>query len=125
MTGALALAAWGARAAASLRVVASSVPHAEILEFVAHKLAPDLPVTLIETCRDISPNALLRDEDTDANPKFLRFLEVASAKLPRFPDDVTLAIFTGNDALETGLVPAQDALALERVECSPYAQTFS
>lgn len=52
-------------------------------------------------------------------------LEVASAKLPRFLDDVTLAIFTGNDALETGLVPAQDALALERVECSPYAQTFS
>lgn len=119
------MAAGGAEAAAPLRVVASSVPHAEILEFVAHKLAPDLPVTLIETSGDIRPNALLRDEDTDANPKFLRFLEVASAKLPRFPDDVTLAIFTGNDALETGLVPAQDALALERVECSPYAQTFS
>ncbi|MCJ2119115.1 hypothetical protein MKK65_21515 [Methylobacterium sp. J-001] len=49
-----------------------SVPHAEILEFVAHKLAPDLPVTLIETSGDIRPNARPRDENTDANPKFLR-----------------------------------------------------
>ena len=54
-------------APASLRVVASSVPHAEILEFVAVKLDPALPLKIIEISGDLRPNALLRDGDADAN----------------------------------------------------------
>lgn len=68
LTGSLALlAASTARAAAPLRVVASSVPHAEILGFVQDKLAPDLPLRIIEISGDIRPNRLILDGDADAN----------------------------------------------------------
>jgi D-methionine transport system substrate-binding protein len=68
LTGSLALlAATTARAAAPLRVVASSVPHAEILGFVQDKLAPDLPLRIIEISGDIRPNRLILDGDADAN----------------------------------------------------------
>ncbi|MCC0806838.1 ABC transporter substrate-binding protein [Methylobacterium sp. W2] len=61
------LTASAARAAAPLRVVASSVPHAEILTFVQDKLAPDLPLRIIEISGDIRPNRLVIDGDADAN----------------------------------------------------------
>ncbi len=204
-----------ARAAAPpLRVVASSVPHAEILEFVAEKLASDLPLKVIEISGDLRPNALLRDGDADANffqhvpylrseeaamglrfaviaavhieplglysrraksladlpvggvvalsnnvsntsrglsllqandlirlraaeagikatlddvienPKNFRFVEIAPPQLPRSLDDVALAVINGNYALEAGLEPARDALALERAEGNPYANVL-
>ena len=68
LTGSLALlAASTARASAPLRVVASSVPHAEILGFVQDKLAPDLPLRIIEISGDIRSNRLILDGDADAN----------------------------------------------------------
>lgn len=215
LSGALALSLAQARAAAApLRVVASSVPHAEILEFVAEKLAPDLPLKIIEISGDLRPNALLRDGDADANffqhvpflrseeaamgvrfavvatvhveplglysrrakslvdlpaggvvslsnsvsntsrglsllqanglirlaakgpdanasvddiidnPKNFRFVEIAPPQLPRSLDDVALAVINGNYALEAGLEPARDALALERAEGNPYANVL-
>ena len=207
----MALSLGPARAAvAPLRVVASSVPHVEILDFVADKLAADLPLKIIEISGDLRPNALLRDGDADANffqhvpflrteeaamevhfavvaavhieplglysrrvkaldalptgglvslsntvsntnrgllllqanglirlrtkdagalatlddvienPKKLRFVEIAPPQLPRSLDDVALAVINGNYALEAGLEPARDALALERAEGNPY-----
>ncbi|KAB1071736.1 MetQ/NlpA family ABC transporter substrate-binding protein [Methylobacterium planeticum] len=66
--GSLALVAISSvRAATPLRVVASSVPHAEILAFVQDKLARDLPLRVIEISGDIRPNRLLLDGDADAN----------------------------------------------------------
>lgn len=214
LAGALALAVTGARAATPLRVIASSVPHAEILRYVTDDLAPDFPVRVIEISGDVRPNALLRDGDADANffqhvpylraeeaqlgvrfavvasvhveplgiyarrvktladlargarvavandvtnftrglrllqanglirlrsddadsvatlrdiaenPKDLHIVEVARPQLPRSLDDVTLAVINGNDALEFGLVPARDALALERAEGNPYANVL-
>ncbi|MCJ2011491.1 MetQ/NlpA family ABC transporter substrate-binding protein [Methylobacterium sp. J-076] len=215
LSGALALSIAPARAAAApLRVVASSAPHAEILEFVAEKLAPDLPLKTIEISGDLRPNALLRDGDADANffqhvpflrseeaamgmrfavvaavhieplglysrrarslaalpaggvvslsnsitntsrglsllqanglirlramgaganatlddivenPKNFRFVEIAPPQLPRSLDDVALAVINGNYALEAGLEPARDALALERAEGNPYANVL-
>ena len=56
-----------ARAATPLKVVASSVPHAEILTYVQDKLAPDLPLRIIEISGDIRPNRLVLDGDADAN----------------------------------------------------------
>jgi D-methionine transport system substrate-binding protein len=194
-------------------VVASLVPHAEILEFVGRTLAPDFPLKLIVTSGGIRPNALLRDGDADANffqhepflraeeaqlgvtfavvaavhieplgiysrcvatlaevpqgasvtlpnkvtnfsrglkllqesglirlrpgdgtfatvqevaenPKSLCSVEIAPAQLPRSLDDVSLAVINSNYALETGLVPARDALALERTEGNPYANVL-
>ncbi len=204
-----------ARAApAPLRVVASSVPHAEILEFAAEKLGPELPLKIIEISGDLRPNALLRDGDADANffqhvpflrseeasmgmrfsvaaavhieplglysrraksladvpaggivslsnsvsntsrgllllqanglirlrskepgvdltlddvvenPRTFRFVEIAPPQLPRSLDDVALAVINGNYALEGGLEPARDALALERAEGNPYANVL-
>lgn len=195
-------------------MVASSVPHTEILEFVERTLDPGFPLTLIETTGDIRPNGLLRDGDADANffqhvpylraeeaqlgvslaviaavhveplgiysrrlktleavprearvalpnnvPNFswglklleasglirlhsggdgtlatvqdiagnqrdLRFVEVASAQLPRSLDDVDVAVINSNYALESGLDPARIALALERAEGNPYANVL-
>lgn len=195
-------------------MVAFSVPHTEILEFVERTLDPGFPLTLIETIGDIRPNGLLRDGDADANffqhvpylraeeaqlgvhlaviaavhveplgiysrrlktleavqrearvalpnnvpnfsrglklldasglirlhsgrdgtfatvqdiagnPRDLHFVEVASAQLPRSLDDVDVAVINGNYALESGLVPARDALALERAEGNPYANVL-
>ncbi len=204
-----------ARAApAPLRVVASSVPHAEILEFVTGQFGPELPLKIIEISGDLRPNALLRDGDADANffqhvpflrseeasmgirfavaaavhieplglysrrakslaevpsggivslsnsvsntsrgllllqanglirlrskepgvdltlddvvenPRKFRFVEIAPPQLPRSLDDVALAVINGNYALEGGLEPARDALALERAEGSPYANVL-
>ncbi|MWV20522.1 metal ABC transporter substrate-binding protein [Methylobacterium sp. 2A] len=215
MSGVLVLGLGPARAATGpLRVVASSVPHAEILDFVAQKLAPDLPLKIIEISGDLRPNALLQDGDADANffqhvpflrseeaamgvrfavvaavhieplglysrrvktldalpaggvvslsnnvsntsrglsllqanglirlrakdagvnatlddvvenPKNLRFVEIAPPQLPRSLDDVALAVINGNYALEAGLEPARDALALERAEGNPYANVL-
>ncbi|MCJ2054879.1 MetQ/NlpA family ABC transporter substrate-binding protein [Methylobacterium sp. J-070] len=215
LSGALALSIGPARAAtAPLRVVASSIPHAEILDFVAATLAPELPLKNIEISGDLRPNALLRDGDADANffqhvpflrseeasmgmhfavvaavhveplglysrraksladvpaggtvslsnsvsntsrglsllqanglirlrakepgvnatlddivenPKNFRFVEIAPPQLPRSLDDVALAVINGNYALEGGLEPARDALALERAEGNPYANVL-
>jgi D-methionine transport system substrate-binding protein len=204
-----------ARAAqAPLQVVASSVPHAEILEFVTEKFGPELPLKIIEISGDLRPNALLRDGDADANffqhvpflrseeasmemrfavvaavhiepldlysrraksladlptggivslsnsvsntsrgllllqvnglirlrskqagvdlslddvvenPRNFRFVEIAPPQLPRSLDDVALTVINGNYALEGGLEPARDALALERAEGNPYANVL-
>lgn len=43
------------------------MPHAEILGFVQDKLAPDLPLRIIEISGDIRPNRLILDGDADAN----------------------------------------------------------
>lgn len=199
---------------APLRVVASSVPHAEILEFVTGTFGPELPLKIIEISGDLRPNALLRDGDADANffqhvpflrseeaamgmrfavvaavhveplglysrraksladlpaggivslsnsvsntsrgllllqanglirlrsketgvdltlddvtenPRNFRFVEIAPPQLPRSLDDVALAVINGNYALEGGLEPARDALALERAEGNPYANVL-
>ncbi|MGY2049194.1 MetQ/NlpA family ABC transporter substrate-binding protein [Methylobacterium sp. JK268] len=205
----------GPAAADPLRIVASPVPHAEILSFVKDKLAPDLDIRIIEISGDIRPNALVRDGDADANffqhtpylrseetqlgtrfavtaathieplglysnkvksladvpvgatvsvpnnvtnlsralallqanglirlkpglgegqfatpadiadnPKKLAIVQVAPPQLPRSLDDVALAVINGNYALEAGLTPAKDALALEKAEGNPYANIF-
>ncbi|MBB6255310.1 MetQ/NlpA family ABC transporter substrate-binding protein [Nitrospirillum iridis] len=212
---ALMLAGQPSRAAdAPLRVIASPVPHAEILQFIQRKLAPDLKLKIIEASGDLRLNELLAKGDVDANffqhrpyleseekllgvtlaavaavhieplgiystkvksfqdlpqgakvaipnnvvnlsralyllqdnglitlrqgpaardrqlatsrditanPKDLKIIEVDAAQLPRTLPDVTLAVINGNYALEAGLQPAKDALALEKAEGSPYA----
>ncbi|WP_280137100.1 MetQ/NlpA family ABC transporter substrate-binding protein [Methylobacterium sp. ARG-1] len=62
--------------------------------------------------------------DVAENPKNLRLVEVAAAQLPRSLDDISLPVINGNHALETGLVPARDALGLERAEGNPYANVL-
>jgi D-methionine transport system substrate-binding protein len=60
-------------------------------------------------------------KDIAENPKQLKILEIESPQIPRSLDDVDLAVINGNYALDAGLVPAKDALGLEKAEHNPYA----
>ncbi|MBM2618463.1 MetQ/NlpA family ABC transporter substrate-binding protein [Actinoplanes sp. LDG1-06] len=61
------------------------------------------------------------EKDITANPKNLKFKALEAAQLPRSLEDTALSVINGNYAIETGLKPATDALALEKGEDNPYA----
>jgi len=77
-------------------------------------------ITLKPEFKDASLK-LATPKDIVGNPKNLKILEVESPQIPRSLDDVDLGIINGNYALEAGLVPAKDALALESATNNPYA----
>jgi hypothetical protein len=64
-------------------------------------------------------NALSTQRDIIANPKNLKFRELDSAMLLRVLDQVDLALINTNYALDAGLNPTKDALAIESKD-SPY-----
>lgn len=57
------------------------------------------------------------------NPKNLKIVELEAAQLPRSLDDVSVAVINTNYALEAGLNPLKDALAIESKD-SPYANVL-
>lgn len=57
--------------------------------------------------------------DITRNPKKLKVLEVDAPFLPRACEDVDLALIPSNFALQGGLSPTEDAIALESTD-SPY-----
>ncbi len=64
-------------------------------------------------------NPLQSLRDIVGNPKGLRFRELESATLPRVLGQVDMAVINTNYALDAGLKPKTDALALEGPD-SPY-----
>lgn len=60
------------------------------------------------------------ERDVVGNPKNLQFKPVEAAQLPRTLEDVDAAVINGNYAIEAGLKPASEALALEKTEANPY-----
>jgi D-methionine transport system substrate-binding protein len=64
-------------------------------------------------------NALSTQRDIVENSKNLKFRELDSAMLPRVLDQVDLALINTNYALDAGLNPTKDALAIEDSN-SPY-----
>ena len=70
----------------------------------------------------VNPDAGLKagPADVTENPKNLQFAELDAAQLPRSLDDVDAAVINTNYALEAGLHPNSDAIAIEGTE-SPYA----
>jgi D-methionine transport system substrate-binding protein len=71
---------------------------------------------------ELSPkdNPLSTLHNITSNPKKLKLIEVDAAMIPRALQDVALAAINTNFALEAGLIPTRDALALESKN-SPYA----
>jgi len=67
-----------------------------------------------------STNILSTPRDIADNPHNIRIRELEAATLPRVLDQVDLALINTNYALEAGLNPTEDALAIEG-EDSPYA----
>jgi D-methionine transport system substrate-binding protein len=70
----------------------------------------------------VNPDAGLKAGPADVieNPKNIQFSELDAAQLPRSLDDVDAAVINTNYALEAGLHPKNDAIAIEGSE-SPYA----
>lgn len=64
-------------------------------------------------------NAMSTLRDIVANPRRWQFRELDSAMLPRVLDQVDLALINTNYALDAGLDPTRDALAIENAD-SPY-----
>ena len=62
--------------------------------------------------------------DITENPKNIQFAELDAAQLPRSLDDVDAAVINTNYALEAGLHPKTDAIAIEAAE-SPYANVIA
>ena len=63
--------------------------------------------------------------DIADNPKNLKITELEAAQLVRSLDDADLAVINGNYALEGGLIPSHDALALESGENNPYVNILA
>jgi D-methionine transport system substrate-binding protein len=61
------------------------------------------------------------EKDIATNPKNLKFSALEAAQLPRSLEDTAISVINGNYAIETGLSPAEDALALEDGKDNPYA----
>lgn len=87
---------------------ASSIGRALILLQRAGLVRLKDPADPLQTLRDVVDN-----------PRNLRFRELESATLPRVLDQVDMAVINTNYALDAGLRPKTDALALEGAD-SPY-----
>nr|WP_197701077.1 MetQ/NlpA family ABC transporter substrate-binding protein [Paracoccus aminovorans] len=72
-------------------------------------------ITLAENT-GLTPSPL----DVTGNPKKLKFLELEAAQLPRALADADIAVINTNYALDAGLDPSKDAIAMEKAD-SPYA----
>ncbi|GAP13326.1 ABC-type metal ion transport system, periplasmic component/surface antigen [Longilinea arvoryzae] len=64
-------------------------------------------------------------QDIVENPKHLDIKELEAAQLVRALDDVSIAVINGNFAIEAGLKPASQALALESGQDNPYANVLT
>lgn len=76
------------------------------------------------TLKNSSATTLATSTDIVDNPHRLKIIEVEAPQLPRALDDAQLAIINGNYALQAGLVPSRDALALEQAKDNPYANVL-
>ncbi len=63
--------------------------------------------------------------DVEDNPKNLEIRESEAPAIPVQLPDVDLAVINGNFALEAGLVPSQDAIALESGVDNPYSNVLA
>lgn len=92
---------------------------------------PNDPTNEARALRLLAANGLITLDDNQSttatirnitdNPRNLDFAEVEAAQTPRSLDDADLAVINGNYAIEAGLTPSTDALALESAENNPNA----
>ena len=71
-----------------------------------------------------NPGLKVTPLDIAENPKNIEFSELDAAQLPRSLDDVDAAVINTNYAMEAGLHPKTDAIAIEG-EKSPYANVIA
>jgi D-methionine transport system substrate-binding protein len=71
-----------------------------------------------------NPGVKVTTADIIDNPKKIEFAEIDAAQLPRSLDDVDAAVINTNYAMQAGLHPKTDAIAIES-EKSPYANVIA
>lgn len=59
-------------------------------------------------------------QDIAENPKQLKIIELEAPQLPRSLEDTSISIINGPFALQAGLNPSKEALALETQDAGPY-----
>jgi D-methionine transport system substrate-binding protein len=72
----------------------------------------------------VKAGELVTARDITSNPKNIKIVELEAAQLPRTLEDTTASIINTNYAVEAGLIPAKDAIAIEDKE-SPYANVLA
>ena len=68
----------------------------------------------------VNDNALRTPKDIIENSKNLKFIEIEAAQVPRTLGDTVISVINTNFAMNAGLNPVKDALAIESKD-SPYA----
>ena len=63
--------------------------------------------------------------DVDQNPKNVQLVEAEAPAVPKLLPDVDIAVINGNFALDNGLIPSKDAIALESAEGNIYANILA
>ena len=124
---------FSAGAAAADKVIhigVTPVPHADIVNFIKPQLEKEgVKLEVVEFNDYVQPNLALDSKDLDANyfqtiPYLEEFVKqhnfkLEPAQLPRSLDDVAAAVINANYALQAGLNPAHDSIALE-AKSSPF-----
>lgn len=72
----------------------------------------------------LSEGDLVTAADVTENARDLKIIELEAAQLPRTLDDTTISVINTNFAVEAGLNPANDALAIEGSD-SPYVNVIA
>ena len=83
-----------------------------------------LKILAAEELIEVPESDLITAKDITSNPKNLKITEVDAEQLPRVLSDVEAAVINTNYALEGGLNPLKDALAIEGND-SPYANIIA
>lgn len=73
---------------------------------------------------EVKEGELITPKDITKNPKNIKIVEMDAQQLPRLLQDVEAAVINTNYALEGGLNPLNDAIALESKD-SPYANIIA
>lgn len=97
-----------------------AIPNDPTNEYRALKLLEDEKLITLKPNTDLKATTA----DIESNPKHLVFHQVAAAMLPRTLSSVDLAAINTNFALQAGLNPDKDALALESKD-SPYVNIIA
>ena len=71
----------------------------------------------------VKAGELVTARDITENPKNIKIVELEAAQLPRTLDDTDASVINTNFAVEAGLIPAKDAIAIEDKD-SPYANVL-
>lgn len=94
-----------------------AIPSDSSNETRALKLIADIGLITLDSSKTENITLL----DITENPHEIEFVELDSAMIPRTLSETTFGVINSNFALEAGIIPAEEAIAIEGTENNPYA----